>query len=88
MVIVIVQVFLTGSYRFSTVFVVIGRSYRWQYGASAGSVGISARDLIGSQGISVRGLSVRKAYRCEACRSIGISAQSLSVRKAVRYELW
>ena len=46
-VVVMVQVFLTGSYRFGAVFVVIGRSYRWQYGASAGSVGISARDLIG-----------------------------------------
>ena len=52
-VIVIVQVFLTGSYQFGAVFVIIGRSYRWQYGASLGSIGILAWDLIGSQGISV-----------------------------------
>ena len=52
-VVVIIQVFLTGSYRFNTVFIVIGRSYRWQYGTSIGSVGISARDLISSQGILV-----------------------------------
>ena len=54
--------------------------------------------LVGSQGRTVRGLSVRKAYQCEACRFarqnsvrlvnrfVGVSARGLSVRRAGQCE--
>ena len=60
---VVVGVFLVGSCRYGIVFIIVGRYLQWQYGASVGSVGISARDLIGSHGILVRGLSVQVAVQ-------------------------
>ena len=44
---------------------------------------ISTR-TIGSQGRTVRSLSVRRAVGYEACRSVCVSARGLSVRVAVR----